>query len=103
VIKLGVSYHLSDKLTLRAGYSDAKQPIPSSETFFNILAPGVIRKHATLGFSWEYGNSEISATWMHGFEETIHGNNSIPSAFGGGEADIHLKENSFGIAWGYNI
>jgi len=103
IIKLGVDYRLNNTVTLRAGYSDAKQPIPASETFFNILAPGIIRKHATLGLGWKIGASEISATWMHGFKETIHGRNSIPSAFGGGDADIYLKEDSFGIAWGYNL
>jgi len=90
-------------LALRAGYSDAKQPIPASQTFFNILAPGVIRKHATLGVGWKIGANEINATWTHGFKETIHGRDSIPSAFGGGEADIYLKEDSLGIAWAHGF
>lgn len=37
----------------RAGYSQTRQPIPSSETLFNLLAPGVVEKHYTLGSSWQ--------------------------------------------------
>lgn len=49
VIKLGVIYQATPQLTLRAGYSDLDQPILPGETFFNILAPGVVEKHYTLG------------------------------------------------------
>jgi long-chain fatty acid transport protein len=40
VVKLGGSYALNDSVTLRAGVSKSQQPVPSSQTFFNILAPG---------------------------------------------------------------
>jgi long-chain fatty acid transport protein len=49
VYKFGASYDYSKDLTLRAGFSTTRQPIPSSETFFNILAPGVIERNLTLG------------------------------------------------------
>jgi long-chain fatty acid transport protein len=63
VYKLGVSYELSQNLTLRAGYNHGKQPIPSSETFFNILAPGVVENHLTLGATWTLANKdEISVS-----------------------------------------
>jgi long-chain fatty acid transport protein len=43
VVKLGAAYQWSPALTLRAGYSHATQPVPQSQTFFNILAPGWCR------------------------------------------------------------
>jgi long-chain fatty acid transport protein len=104
VWKLGLNYQLNDALTLRAGYSDTQQPIPSGETFFNILAPGVVTQHATLCASWALNkNAEVSFAYMHGFKETVHGSNSIPAAFGGGNDDIHLKENSIGVAYSYKL
>lgn len=104
VWKLGANYRLSDALTLRAGYSHTEQPIPSSQTFFNILAPGVITQHATLGATWSLDKkSDISFSYVHGFKETVHGSNSIPAAFGGGNADIHLEENALGVAYSYKL
>jgi len=52
VLKLGVSHQLRSDLILRDGLSFANQPVPQSETFFNILAPGVITRHVTLGATW---------------------------------------------------
>ncbi|MHB1086039.1 MAG: OmpP1/FadL family transporter, partial [Thiobacillus sp.] len=55
VWKLGMEYKYSQKLTLRAGYSHADNPISGAdfgEAMFNILAPAVIENHATLGFTY---------------------------------------------------
>ncbi|MDB6062192.1 MAG: long-chain fatty acid transporter [Verrucomicrobiaceae bacterium] len=107
VVKLGASYQVNDALTVRAGYSHTDQPVPDAETFFNILAPGVVSKHATVGATWAVDKkSEVSASYMHGFKETVHGANSIPAGFppaglGGGNADIHLEENSLGVGYTY--
>ncbi|WP_230369895.1 OmpP1/FadL family transporter [Paludibacterium denitrificans] len=49
VYRPGASYDLSDTLTLRGGYSHADQPVPSSQTLFNVLAPGVVQNHVSLG------------------------------------------------------
>lgn len=57
VIKVGAEYSGIDTWTLRAGYSHCKQPIPSSEVMFNMLAPGVIEDHITLGCSKVLGES----------------------------------------------
>lgn len=103
VYKLGVIHQLNDAWTLRAGISHATQPIPKSETFFNILAPGVVQDHLTAGFTWKSGkHSEWSAHYTHGFEKTVKGQDSL-EAFGGGEANIRLKENIIGVAYGWQF
>jgi long-chain fatty acid transport protein len=38
---------------------------------------------------------------MYAPKVTVNGANSIPAAFGGGNANIYLKEQSFGIALGW--
>jgi long-chain fatty acid transport protein len=53
VIKVGAEYAGIDTWTLRAGYSHCDQPIQKSEVLFNILAPGVMCDHITLGCSKE--------------------------------------------------
>ncbi len=40
VVKLGSSYQFSERATLRIGFSEnSQQPVPQSQTFFNVLAP----------------------------------------------------------------
>ena len=103
VVKLGVIHQLNDAWTLRAGYSHATQPVPKSETFFNILAPGVVQDHLTAGFTWKAStNSEWSAHYTHAFEKTVKGSNSL-QAFGGGEANIRLKEDIIGVSYGWKF
>ncbi len=99
--KLGISYELNPNWTLRGGWSHADSPISSSETFFNVLAPGVIEDHLTLGATWTMKNGqELTFTYMHAFENTVKGSGSIPAWMGGGEADITMYQDSFGVSWG---
>ncbi len=102
VVKLGVSQDVSSTLTLRAGYDHSGQPIPNSQTFFNVLAPGVVQDHVTLGATWKLANkSEVTVAYMHAFSKTVSGSGSIPQGFGGGEANLHMYEDSLGIAYGW--
>jgi long-chain fatty acid transport protein len=104
VLKIGFNYQWSDNLTLRAGFNHNSQPIPRSETFFNVLAPGVIRNHLSLGFTWNVtDDSELSLAYTHAFREKVKGSGSIPSSFGGGEADLEMYQNSLGVAYGVNF
>jgi long-chain fatty acid transport protein len=104
VLKLGASYQWNSQLTVRAGYNQSSQPIRSSETLFNVLAPGVVKDHVTFGATYVLPNkSELSFAYYHAFEEKVRGNNSIPGMFGGGEADISMYQNGLGIAYGWNI
>jgi long-chain fatty acid transport protein len=102
--KLGASYAWDETLTLRAGYNHSSQPIRKSETMFNILAPGVVQDHLTLGATWVLPNkSELSFAYMHAFEKKVNGSGSIPDGYGGGDANLKMYEDSLGIAYGWNI
>ena len=102
--KVGASYAVEETLTLRAGYNHSSQPIPSSETMFNILAPGVVQDHLTLGATWLLPNkSELSFAYMHAFENKVNGSNSISTPNGGGEANLKMYQDSLGIAYGWNL
>lgn len=106
VYKLGMSYDYSQNLTLRAGYNHGKQPIPASETFFNILAPGIVEDHLTLGATWTLANKdEVSVSYMHAFEKKVKGSGSIPvgGGFPGGEANLRMHQDALGIAYGWKM
>lgn len=104
VIKLGVSRIINDTLTLRAGYSHNTQPIPSSQTMFNILAPGVVQDHLTLGATWELSKvNSLTFAYMHAFQQGVNGPGSVPLSFGGGNANLNMNENSLGVAYSWKL
>lgn len=104
VVKLGISHDFSPTLTLRAGYSHATQAVPKDQTFFNILAPGVVQDHLTAGFTWKLDqHAEWSGYVAQAFSKSVHGQSSIPDSFGGGEADVRLKETLVGVSYGWKF
>jgi long-chain fatty acid transport protein len=106
VYKIGFAYDLNKDWTVRAGYNHGKQPIPKSQTLLNILAPATVEDHLTLGATWRLASGgEVSFAYMHAFEEKVKGVNSIPpgfppAGFGGGNANLKMYEDSFGISYG---
>lgn len=52
VVKVGFNYKYSDALTLRTGYNFGKSPIPDDQLTFNLLAPGLVEKHFSVGFTY---------------------------------------------------
>lgn len=101
IFKLGVSHEMNPNLTVRAGWNHGDQPIPASQTFFNLLAPGVMEDHLTLGATWKLGkNEELSAMFMHALNNKVNGSGSISASFGGGEANLEMDQNLLGIAYG---
>jgi len=102
IFKLGLDYQLNSDLVLRAGYSTADQPIGTDDTSFNLIAPAVIEDHLTFGATWTLANkSEISAYYMHAFENEVIGSTTGPGS--SGLADIKMSQDALGIAYGWNF
>jgi long-chain fatty acid transport protein len=95
VYKLGVAYDFDKNLTLRGGYSWADAPYGGKETFFNILAPGLIEEHLTLGATYRLASGgEVTVSYMHAFENTVNGkgaNTGISNT---------MYQDSLGVAYG---
>jgi long-chain fatty acid transport protein len=63
-----------------------------------------VQDHLTLGATYVLPNkSELSFSYMHAFEEKVRGSSYIPSSFGGGNANLKMYEDSFGIAYGWKL
>jgi long-chain fatty acid transport protein len=108
VWKLGVEYAVSSALTLRAGYGHSDNPILARDVTFNIIAPGVVQDHYTLGLTYALSkNSELTVAYMHAAKQSVSGpslfNAFIPVPNAGGTEKIQMYENSFGIAWGMKL
>jgi long-chain fatty acid transport protein len=108
VFKLGANVQWDPATVLRAGYSHSGQPIPGNQTFFNVLAPGVVQDTFTLGVTRSFGTGELSGFFAYAPNKTVAGSGSIPpgfppGGFGGGEANISLKESILGISYGWKL
>ncbi len=102
IIKIGYQFDVGDKNTFRVGYSHADQPIPDSETMFNILAPAVIEDHFTAGWTMKMGaNQELNLAAMYAPNNTVKGANP----FDGGATQIEIEMSQWdvqaGWAWKY--
>jgi long-chain fatty acid transport protein len=98
VYKLGVQYTAGD-WTWRAGWNHGDNPIPSTEVTFNILAPGVVQDHYTLGFTKKMSaTSEVNFAYMYAAKNQVTGN--VPAGFGGGTATIEMYQNSVELSLG---
>ncbi len=101
VVKLGTEFSGFESWVLRGGFSIGQQPIAGSEVMFNILAPGVIDKHATLGFSKELSDKyEISFTAMHGFSQSVKGPNPFEAP---DQQEIELKMRQWEFEIGFSF
>jgi long-chain fatty acid transport protein len=59
----------------------------------------------TLGATWVLPNKgELSLAYMHAFENSVNGVNSIPNnPLGGGNANLKMYQDSLGIAYGWQL
>jgi long-chain fatty acid transport protein len=72
---------------------------------FNIIAPGVVEQHLTLGATWTLANkAELTVSYMHAFSNSVTGP-SATSLLGIGNSNETLKmhQNSIGIAYGWKM
>lgn len=105
VYKLGYQIDVGDN-TYRVGYSFTDQPIPDTETMFNILAPAVIKQHFTAGMTMKLGgNQEFNIAGMYAPSNSVKGANPADGGFANGGTDIEIEmtqwEVQAGWAWKY--
>ena len=99
IIKLGYMWNAAN-IDWRVGYSYSDQPIPESETLFNILAPAVVRHHITGGLTWPFGKSqELNLSLMYAPEETVKGANP----FDGGATQIEINMSQWDLQAGWAL
>ncbi|HEY4956197.1 MAG TPA: outer membrane protein transport protein, partial [Caldimonas sp.] len=87
VLKIGTAWRMNDSWTLRAGYNRGDNPISSADVTFNILAPGVMRDHYTLGFTWAGSpDSELTGALMIAPRKSVSGSSLFNGVLGAGAA-----------------
>lgn len=104
VYKIGVDYAFNSNWTLRAGFNYAEVPFDDDQALFNVLAPAVVEKHVTAGFTFSPGqNSEITVAYMHAFRNSVDNTYSGTGAFDGfsygAKNDMYQNSIEASYAW----
>jgi long-chain fatty acid transport protein len=108
VFKLGVQYVLNQQWTLRAGYNHTTNPITSENVSFNVLAPGVVQDHITLGTTYNLSpRSELTGAFMYAFNNEVTGPSFFNALFPPGTSNITEKiemwQWSLGVQYSYKF
>jgi len=107
--KLGVEYQYAKNLTLRAGINHGDNPISAANVTFNILAPGLIENHVTLGFTYVTNSGgELTMSYLHSFSNDVTGGHLFAGAGGpnppaGTTNTIKMHQDAIGIAYGWKM
>lgn len=100
VMKLGLEWRYSDRLTLRAGYSHSNDLIPASQTLINIVAPVVNDEHFSLGATYEVDKkSRWNFSLTHAPKRTISGYNPNTGGETGQQGSLYMEQTEFEISY----
>jgi len=107
VVKLGYEITAGGN-TYRVGYSTTDMPVDggvnpmTSQTFFNLLAPGIVEKHFTFGMTMPVGkDQEFNLALMVAPSESVSGANPFDGGMTQIEIEMEQQEIQVGWAWKY--
>lgn len=101
VYKFGIEGPVSERLTLRAGAAFNNNPVPSSDATINILAPGVSKRHYTLGARVGLGErSSLDFSFLYSPTAHTRGIEITPAGPNPGHMiDLQMRQFEVGLAW----
>jgi long-chain fatty acid transport protein len=99
--KFGIEYQATQKLLLRAGYNKGDNPVTEENVTFNILAPGVVTKHYTVGATYRLSDvAEISGHYMRAPTVRVRGASALPVP--GPVESIDMEQESMSVTVGFS-
>ena len=107
VWKLGVQWEAAPQWTLRAGINRGGNLIQARDVSFNIIAPGVVTAHLTLGASYKLpDSSEGTLAYMNASRKSVSGTSLFDALMGpgaGGQETIRMRQQSLGVQYGWRF
>ncbi len=90
VFHVGVKWDATEALTLRTGYSYATDAFNPNEAEFNLISPGIIKSHASVGASYKITPQwSVDGAYTYAFANTVNGIGN--PYFNSGSQPISLK------------
>lgn len=100
VLKLGVTWQQSDDMIWRAGYAHASNPVSEEDVTLNILAPGIVENHFTLGGTRKLSaNDSLDFAIVYVPQTTISGPETTPMGPTPGTIELEMDQLSLAIGW----
>jgi long-subunit fatty acid transport protein len=98
-VRAGAQYAATPTLVLRGGLLHGSNPVPS-QTLFTIF-PAIVRTSATLGFSYQLGATQVSATYAHTFEAEQQASSPhlVASEYANSISRLAERTLAFGLGW----
>jgi len=100
VLKVGAEWKYSQNLVLRAGYNHTKNPVGGQNVTFNIIAPGVITDHYTLGATYKLDDkSDLTLAYMYAPQNKVSGVSALSQT----PETIRMSQQSLGVQYGWKF
>lgn len=105
-VKLGVKQQVTPQMAVMLGYNQGTNPVQSSETTVNVLAPGVAEQHLSLGTEWQLTpKSSLIAAFVHTFENETKGDTTVPppGPIALDAYNLKMKQNAIGVSYSHRF
>jgi long-chain fatty acid transport protein len=77
IVKAGITWGVTEALTLRSGISWGKSPIDESNAFSNALFPAIMETHVACGASYAWEKWSAHFAYIHAFENEVTAGNDL--------------------------
>lgn len=98
VVRLGAEWQQSPEMIWRMGYAHATNPVGPEDVGLNILAPGIVQDHLSVGGSrrvTEHDKIDFSLSYV--FENKVAGD--LSPMMGGCSVELEMDQLSAAIGW----
>lgn len=106
-LKLGVQWQMNAKTTLRVGVNRGTNPVTGAHVTPNVLAPGVMKTHLSIGGTYALGpKSELSWAIMHAPSVSVTGPSMFNQMMGTGtqvQETVRMRQNAIAIQYGWKF
>ncbi len=100
VWKIAVEWKASERMTWRAGYAHASNPVGPEDVTLNIIAPGIVEHHLALGGSWKLDSgSSLDFAVNYVPESTVSGAETTPGGPTPGTVELNMHQFSISIGF----
>jgi long-chain fatty acid transport protein len=98
--KLGAAWNASEDYTWRFGYSYGEQPVQAADAVFNILAPGVMEQHLTIGLTkHDWNGGDLTFSVMYAPENSVTGPNPFDHPTQPQMIELEMSQFEFEVAY----
>ena len=102
IVKAGVTWGVTEGLTLRGGISYGKSPIDESNAFSNALFPAIMETHLACGASYAWEKWAAHLAYIHALENEVTGGTDINAPVPPG-TKISMYQNSLTMGVTYKF